>query len=167
MVTRLNASTFDSSYFRQVLGHLPTGVVAISAMDEGEPVGLTVGSFTSVSLEPPLVGFFPSRSSTSWPRIERAGSFVANILAEHQAELSTSLATSGGDKFGQLSWHRGLTGAPVIDGAAAWIECEVADVHPAGDHLFVLGRVLDLSVAADLRPLAFFRGKYVRISDSV
>ncbi|WP_234468369.1 MULTISPECIES: flavin reductase family protein [unclassified Streptomyces] len=164
MATRPDASAFDPAHFRRVLGHFPTGVVAVSAMDGDEPVGLTVGSFASVSLEPPMVGFFPSATSTSWPRIERAGSFVANVLAEHQAELSAVFATSGGDKFGRLDWHRGVTGAPILDGVAAWIECEVADVVPAGDHLFVLGRVLDLAVAGDPRPLVFFQGDYARLA---
>ena len=147
MATRLDVSAFDSAHFRRVLGHLPTGVVAISAIDGDEPVGLTVGSFASVSLDPPMVGFFPSVTSTSWPRIERAGSFVANVLAEHQ-----------------LDGHRGVTGAPILDGVAAWIECEVADVVPAGDHLFVLGRVLDLAVAGDPRPLVFFQGDYATLA---
>jgi flavin reductase (DIM6/NTAB) family NADH-FMN oxidoreductase RutF len=163
-VTRLEASPFDSAHFRRVLGHFPTGVVAISAIDQDEPVGLTVGSFTSVSLEPPLVGFFPSKSSTSWPRIERAGSFVVNVLAEHQEEVSMAFAASGGDKFGRFVWQRGANGAPVLDGVAAWIECDLVDVVAAGDHLFVLGRVLDLAVAADRRPLIFFQGGYARLS---
>ncbi|WP_167513524.1 flavin reductase family protein [Streptomyces bauhiniae] len=164
MATRPDVPAFDSAHFRRVLGHFPTGVVAVSAIDGDEPVGLTVGSFTSVSLEPPMVGFFPSATSTSWPRIERAGSFVANVLAEHQANLSAVFAASGGDKFGRLGWHRGVTGAPILDGVAAWIECEVADVVPAGDHLFVLGRVLDLAVAGDPRPLVFFQGDYARLA---
>jgi 3-hydroxy-9,10-secoandrosta-1,3,5(10)-triene-9,17-dione monooxygenase reductase component len=163
-VTCLEASPFDSAHFRRVLGHFPTGVVAISAIDQNEPVGLTVGSFTSVSLEPPMIGFFPSKSSTSWPRIERAGSFVANVLAEHQEEVSRAFAVSGGNKFGQFVWRRGATGAPVLDGVAAWIECDVVDVVAAGDHLFVLGRVLDLAVAGDRRPLVFFQGGYARLS---
>lgn len=166
VVTRLDASTFDSAHFRQVLGHLPTGVVAISAIDDGEPIGMTVGSFTSVSLDPPLVGFFPSRTSTSWPRIEQAGSFVANVLSEHQVELSRAFATSGGDKFRQLSWRQATTGAPILDGVAAWIECDVVDVLPAGDHLFVLGRVRDLAVAGRRQPLVFFRGDYARLLDA-
>ncbi|MBD0711705.1 MULTISPECIES: flavin reductase family protein [unclassified Streptomyces] len=164
MATRLDAPAFDSAHFRRVLGHFPTGVVAVSAMDGDEPVGLTVGSFASVSLDPPMIGFFPSVTSTSWPRIERAGTFVANVLAEHQAELSSVFATSGGDKFGRLPWQRSATGAPILDDVAAWIECEVADVVPAGDHLFVLGRVLDLAVAGDPRPLVFFQGDYARLA---
>jgi 3-hydroxy-9,10-secoandrosta-1,3,5(10)-triene-9,17-dione monooxygenase reductase component len=163
-VTRLETSSFDSTHFRRVLGHFPTGVVAISATDRDGPVGLTIGSFTSVSLEPPMVGFFPSKSSTSWPRIERAGSFVVNVLAEHQEDVSTAFATPGGDKFAQLAWHSGANGAPVLDGVAAWMECAVAEVFPAGDHLFVLGHVFSLAVAGDRRPLVFFRGSYARLA---
>lgn len=164
MATDVTEPTFDSRYFRQVLGYFPTGVVAVSAMDDGEPVGLAVASFTSVSLEPPLIGFFPSRSSVSWLRIQRAGSFVVNVLAEHQEDVSRAFGTSGGNKFARCAWRRNSAGSPVLDGAIAWIGCDVADVVAAGDHWFVLGRVLDLSVSSDRSPLVFFRGRYARVS---
>jgi len=80
-------------------------------------------------------------------------------------DLSTAFVTSGGDKFGYLDWQPGATGAPVLDGLAAWIECEVADVVPAGDHLFVLGRVPYLAIAGDPRPLVFFHREYARLAD--
>ncbi|MFI9503722.1 flavin reductase family protein [Nocardia sp. NPDC052566] len=164
MVTSLRPPAVEPDRFRRVLGHLPTGVVVVSALYEDEPVGLTVGSFCSVSLDPPMIGFFPSKTSTSWPRIERTGRFVANILAEHQDEVSAVFARSGGAKFTHLRWRPSATGAPVLDGVAAWIDCEVASVTDAGDHVFVLARVLDLAATDDHHPLVFFRGGYARLS---
>jgi 3-hydroxy-9,10-secoandrosta-1,3,5(10)-triene-9,17-dione monooxygenase reductase component len=157
-------TAFDAADFRRVLGHFPTGVAAISAVDEHGPVGLAVGSFTSVSLDPPMIGFFAGKTSTSWPRIERAGSFVANVLAEHQQDVSAAFAARGGDKFAQVAWRRGGNGAPILDGVAAWIECDLVNVAEAGDHLFILGQVLDLGVAEEGRPLVFFQGRYQRLS---
>jgi 3-hydroxy-9,10-secoandrosta-1,3,5(10)-triene-9,17-dione monooxygenase reductase component len=158
--------TFDSIRFRQVLGCFPTGVAVITSADESGPVGLAVGSFTSVSLDPPLVGFFPSKTSTSWPRIQRTGQFVANILADHQEGISRTFAASGGDKFADIRWHAASNGAPVIEGVAAWIECDVDQIADAGDHLCVLGRVRHLAAetAAQSAPLVFFKGKYGRLS---
>src|SRR6476619_3878226 len=100
-------SSFDTARYRQVLGHFPTGVVVVTAVDDGEPVGLAIGSFSSVSLDPPLVGFFPDRSSTSWPRIEKAGSFAVNILGEHQEDICRTFASKGGDKFAGIGWKPG------------------------------------------------------------
>jgi flavin reductase (DIM6/NTAB) family NADH-FMN oxidoreductase RutF len=151
------------AHFRRVLGHFPTGVVVVSAVDDGEPVGLAVGSFASVSLDPPLVGFFPDKSSTSWPRIRRAGSFVVNVLGDHQQDVCRAFATSGGDKFAGLDWHRASNGAPVLHGVTAWIECDIHDITDAGDHWFVLGAVRDLAVVGDRGPLLFFQGRYARL----
>jgi flavin reductase (DIM6/NTAB) family NADH-FMN oxidoreductase RutF len=156
-------STFDSARFRQVLGHFPTGVVVVTAIDGDEPVGLAIGSFSSVSLDPPLVGFFPDRSSTSWPRIERAGVFAVNILGEHQEDVCRTFASKGGDKFAGIGWKPGRSGSPIIDGVIAWIDCEIGVVVDAGDHFFVTGKVLDLDVAAEAGPLLFFRGGYGRL----
>ncbi|MET7683655.1 flavin reductase family protein [Streptomyces sp. NPDC005423] len=154
-----------SSIFRRVLGHFPTGIVVITAMDDDAPVGFAVGSFTSVSLNPPMVGFFPDKNSTTWPRIQRAGAFVVNVLGDHQREICQAFATSGGDKFRTLSWYQAANGAPVLHDANAWIECDISTVTEAGDHWFVLGRVGDLAVANDRNPLLFFQGRYASLAD--
>lgn len=151
---------FEVSHLRHVLSHFPTGVVVVTGMDCGEPVGLTVGSFTSVSLDPPLIGFFPSKDSTSWPRIARAESFAVNILAEYQEDICRGFAVRGGDKFADLPWHQAHNGAPMLDEAIAWIECGVRSVTETGDHWFVLGEVRGLSVNNGSGPLVFFRGQY-------
>lgn len=156
--------TFDSSKFRQVLGHFPTGVTVVTAAPEGGPVGMAVGSFCSVSLDPPLVAFFPGKTSTSWPGIEEAGSFCVNILADDQEEISRRFASKDSDKFTGLGWTPAPSGAPVLDGVLAWIDCDIETVAEAGDHWSVTGKVRDLAVGHDGAPLLFFRGGYGRFA---
>ena len=152
---------FDSAEFRRVLGHFPTGVTVVAAVCDGDPVGVAIGSFGSVSLEPPLVMFCPGRSSTSWPAIERSGGFCVNVLADDQAELSTLFAGRDPDKFAAVPWSTRATGSPVIDGCLAWIDCTIETVHEAGDHWIVVGRVADLGVGRpDAGPLIFLKGGY-------
>lgn len=155
----------DSQFFRGVLGTFPTGVVAITAADAtGAGLGMAIGSFTSVSLEPPLVGFLPDKSSTTWPRIRETGSFCVNVLGSEQESVCRVLAAKGGNKFKELSWHAAGSGSPIIDGAVAWIDCDIETVHEAGDHYIVIGRVRDLDTVSDRLPLIFFRGGYGRFA---
>ncbi|MEU0571778.1 flavin reductase family protein [Nonomuraea sp. NPDC005983] len=152
----------DSRRFRQVLGRFATGVVAITALDpvNGEPCGLAANSFTSVSLDPPLVGFCVAHTSTSWPRVRGAKVVTVNVLAEHQQPVCAQLAAKGGDKFAGLTWTGSPGGNPVLDGALAWLDCAVEAEHPAGDHVIVVARVLQLDTHAEGGPLVFFRGGY-------
>ncbi len=153
--------TGDAREFRHILGHYPTGVCAITAIaGNGKPVGLIVGSFTSVSLDPPLVGFFPDKSSTSWPQVEATGRFCVNILGDCQQGVCRSLAAKGDDKFADVSFSRSALGSPIIDGAIAWIDCELDTVHEAGDHFFVLGRVHGLGLHHEGSPMIFHKGGY-------
>jgi flavin reductase (DIM6/NTAB) family NADH-FMN oxidoreductase RutF len=157
----LNAE-IDQAWYRQVLGHFPTGVVIVTAMSDGGPAGLSVGSFMSVSLDPQLVAVLPAKTSTSWPKIAAASSFCINILAASQQDLSRRFAVSGGDKFAGVPWHPAPSGAPVLDGALAWIDCEHERTVEAGDHLIVLGqvRVLDIDTSQTPEPLIFFQSGY-------
>ncbi|WP_232303959.1 flavin reductase [Pseudofrankia sp. DC12] len=155
----------DPGLFRRVLGNFPTGVAVITGLDAGgAPVGLAVGSFVSASLDPPLVAFFPDRSSSSWPRIAATGRFCVNILGFDQEAVCRTFAVRGGDKFTELSWRSAPSGAPVVDGVVAWIDCDLEAVHPAGDHDLVLGRVRTLDVGRSVLPLVFFQGGYGRFS---
>jgi 3-hydroxy-9,10-secoandrosta-1,3,5(10)-triene-9,17-dione monooxygenase reductase component len=155
----------DPKTFRRVLGHYPTGVCVVAAMQtDGKPVGMTVGSFTSVSLAPPIVGFFPDRSSTSWPRIAAARRFCANILAAHQEPLCRAFAARSDDKFAGIAYRLSARGAPILDDVVAWIDCDLYAVHEAGDHYLVLGEVQALGVERPHEPLLFFQGGYGRFS---
>lgn len=154
------SSPIDPDVFRSVLGSFVSGVTVVTAMDDGQPVGLTAQSFMSLSLDPPLVMFCPKISSTSWPRIERAQHFAANILAEGQDELGLRFAKSGGDKFTGLDWTAGPSGAPLLDGVLAHIDCLIEAVHPGGDHQIVVGRVLHLAAEANKKPLVYFRSAF-------
>jgi flavin reductase (DIM6/NTAB) family NADH-FMN oxidoreductase RutF len=157
------APAIDSARYRQVLGHFPTGVTVITAAGESGPVGLSVGSFSSVSLDPPLVAFFAGKASTSYPAIEAAGHYCVNILGDDQEEHARVFAGRGDDKFAGIGWRpSAATGAPVLEDVLAWIDCRIDAVHEAGDHWIVIGRVLDLEIGREGGPLVFFRGGFGR-----
>jgi 3-hydroxy-9,10-secoandrosta-1,3,5(10)-triene-9,17-dione monooxygenase reductase component len=149
--------------YRDVLARLPTGVTVITARTDEGPVGVSCNSFTSVSLEPPLVGFFVGRTSDTWPHIRRARSFAANVLGSGQADLCRVFAEKGADRFAEVDWSEGKRGAPRIHGAIAWIECELAEVRETGDHWFALGAVHHLESAGEPDALVFFGGDFHRL----
>ncbi len=155
----------DAGEFRQVLGQFATGVTIITAMDDDEPVGVAANSFTSVSIDPPLVLFCVGRTSSTWPRIEKARKFAVNILGDHQEALSGLFATKGADRFGQTEWRVGVGGSPVLHDTLAYLDCEFWAEYDGGDHIIVVGRVLDLGVQREGTPLLFFRGKYGRLAN--
>ena len=154
-------TAIDPQDYRRTLGNYPTGVVIITGVDAEGPVGLAIGSFASVSLDPPLVGFLPDKGSSSWPKIHESGSFCVNVLASDQLDVCRAFASRGGDKYQSIDWTPGPTGSPVIDGVVAWIDCTIERVDEAGDHWFVLGRVVEMQVPRDdVGPLLFLRGAY-------
>jgi flavin reductase (DIM6/NTAB) family NADH-FMN oxidoreductase RutF/DNA-binding IclR family transcriptional regulator len=161
MVTANRPNAADPDHFRRVLGNFPTGVAAItSASPTGEPYGMTVGSFTSVSLDPPLVAFLPDKKSSSFPKIQGTGAFCVNVLGADQERVCRSFAAKGADKFAGLKWHPASSGSPVLDGVVAWIDCDIHEIHDAGDHLIVVGKVRELDTAGKDLPLLFFQGGY-------
>lgn len=150
----------DPLLFRTVLGHFGSGVVVLSALAPEGPVGMTCQSFFSVSLDPPLIAVSPARTSTTWPKIAEVGHFAVSILAHDQESLCRAFAVSGGDKFVGVEWKPAqYTGAPLLAGALAWLDCLVEDVHEAGDHYLVVARVMALQ-AGQGEPLMFYRGGF-------
>ncbi|MHB8694980.1 MAG: flavin reductase family protein [Solirubrobacteraceae bacterium] len=150
--------------YRHVLGRLPTGVVAVCGENEGRLAGLICGSFMSASLDPPLVTLCPAKTSRSWPHIANAGRFCANVLGAGQTEIATRFATSGGDKFADLSWRPApATGSPQLAGSAAWIDCRIDRTIEAGDHWLVIAEVLDLAVESAESPLVFHCGDFCQL----
>jgi flavin reductase (DIM6/NTAB) family NADH-FMN oxidoreductase RutF len=162
MTPHPSPSTFDptsSADYRALLGRVPTSVVVIASMDEEGPVGLSVGSFTSVSIEPPLVGFFIARSSTTWPRIAATGRFCASVLSRSQDEVSRLFATRGADKFGGCRWEQNAAGLPLITSCTAWFDCAIDTIVDSGDHVLVLGRIGAMGSGVG-GPLVFLGGRY-------
>lgn len=155
----------DAAQFRETLGHYPTGVAVVTAvMADGRPVGMVVGTFSSVSLEPPLIAFLPTVSSRSFAELRTATAFCVNVLASDQELLCRQFATAGDRKFDDVAWRPGPLGSPVLDGAVSWIECTFSDIREAGDHYIVLGLVHELAVERSTLPLLFFQGGYGRFS---
>ena len=150
--------------FRDVLGRFASGVTVVTAMSGGEPVGITCQSFSSVSLDPPLVMFIPAKTSRAWPLMQRAGRFCVNFLAHGQADLSNAMASRGADKFTGVEWTpSAVTGSPTFPGTLGHVDCTIHAVHEAGDHYVVIGRVVDLVAPehdAEPAPLLFFQGRY-------
>jgi 3-hydroxy-9,10-secoandrosta-1,3,5(10)-triene-9,17-dione monooxygenase reductase component len=161
-------TTFNSRTFRHVLGHFATGVAVITADGPAGPAGLVVSSFTSVSLEPPLVAFLPGKASTSWPEIQAAGAFCVNILNVDQQEVCAKFARKDGDKFAGISWRAAPSGAPILDGVMAWIDCELTQTFESGDHYIAIGRVQQLEATEfGAAPLVFFQGGYQQLEGPV
>jgi 3-hydroxy-9,10-secoandrosta-1,3,5(10)-triene-9,17-dione monooxygenase reductase component len=150
---------------RNVLGHFATGLTVITAATESGPAGFTCQSFASLSLEPALVTFSPARTSSTWPLLRAAGRFTVNILpAEHQ-HLAAQFARSGADKFAGVDHSPSPLGNPVLDGALAWVDCELHQEYDGGDHTIVVGAVHALSARSDVDPLLFFKGGYVSVQE--
>lgn len=156
----------EAAAYRNVMGRFPTGVTIITAIDpdDGSPVGLAASSFTSVSMDPPLVLFCAGNFSSSWPRIRRAGHYCVNILAADDEWISRQFSSKVPDKFANVSWRTDASGAPVLDDAHSWIDCSIHDEIVAGDHIIVVGRVLALGAAEEGGPLAYYRGGYGQFS---
>ena len=151
--------------FRDVLGSFASGITVVTTMSDGEPIGMTCQSFSSVSLDPPLVMFIPARTSRAWPLIQRSGHFCINILAADQEHVSNQMASRGTDKFAGVDFSpAAVTGSPVIEGTLAHLDCTVHAVHEGGDHYVVIGRVEHLEVQSDdaavSEPLLYFKGRY-------
>lgn len=156
----MNAS-IESEAFRSALGAFCSGVTVITACDdEGNRYGMTCQSFFSVSLDPPLVGFSPARSSTSYPDIRRCGSFAVNVLSHDQHALAAQFARRGVDKWAGVTATPGVAGSPIIEGALAAIECDITAEYEAGDHYIVLGLVKALAHDPERHPLLFFRSAF-------
>jgi 3-hydroxy-9,10-secoandrosta-1,3,5(10)-triene-9,17-dione monooxygenase reductase component len=156
-------TAFDVAAFKDAMSRFATGVTIVTGMDGNEPVGFSCQSFVSLSIDPPFVAVAPARTSTSWPRIARAGSFCVNVLGAHQEALCTGFAASGGKKFEGVEWRPApVTGSPLIEGCIAWVDCEVDLVHDAGDHELIMGKVHDLGTGEGL-PLLFYRRTFATL----
>lgn len=150
----------DTHSFRQTLGCFPTGVaIATTQAADGQPVGLTVSSFNSVSLEPPLILWSLAEGSDSRDSFNAATHFAINILSAGQAELCTRFSAMVGNRFDGHGWQPGTGGVPVLDGVLAVLECRVWARYPGGDHVILVGEVLAHSSDRKKSPLVYAGGK--------
>jgi len=151
----------DGVHFRKVLGTYPTGVTIVSAHDDDGPCGMIIGSFASVSLDPPLVEFMPTTDSLTGDRIIKSGGYCVNVLTVDQLDLCNSFFDKSKDPFDAIDWRPGPSGSPIVPGCSAYIDCTIDEVQPGGDHHIVVGRVLELEAQADpADPLMFYQGGY-------
>ncbi len=151
--------------FRDVLGRYCSGVTVVTTVSNGVPVGMTCQSFTSVSLDPPLVAFLPTRQSRAFQAIQRSGHFCVNFLAADQQQISNTFASRAEDKFEGLDWTLTKGGSALLDGVVGYVDCTVQTVHEAGDHWIVVGKVVDLSVGEAVDPLLYYGGSYRTATD--
>jgi 3-hydroxy-9,10-secoandrosta-1,3,5(10)-triene-9,17-dione monooxygenase reductase component len=159
------SSPITPEEFRRVCGHYATGVGVVTAVVEGAPVGLSINSFTSVSLEPLLVSFYAAHTSTTWAQMKNSDSFAVNILSESQHDLISTFSKKGIDRFANLDWsHSPITGSPLLPNTSGWIDCRVTQVHDIGDHYLVVGEVLDLYSKTDEGPLLYYKGKIASLA---
>lgn len=152
----------DGAEFRRVLGHFPTGVTVVTALVDDVPVGVAIGSFASISLDPPLVGFFLGSNSGSLVGIQSAGGFCVNVLGRDQLELCGAMASKSDDKFSGVPWTPSPgTGSPVLPDVHAIIDCRIESVIELGDHQLIVGHVQYLAtIDDDVEPMVFHKGRY-------
>ncbi|MEO6470337.1 MAG: flavin reductase family protein [Aeromicrobium sp.] len=146
--------------YRDVLGQYASGVTVVTTLLRGTPVGMTCQSFTSVSLDPPLVAFLPMKNSRAFAAIRQSRRFCVNFLSAEQTEVSNGFASQAEDKFDGVAWQTTDGGMPRLEGTVGWVDCSVQDVHEAGDHYLVIGRVEDLGQGDAIDPLLFHQGSY-------
>ncbi|KAA0682310.1 flavin reductase family protein [Roseomonas genomospecies 6] len=157
--------TFDSRAFRNALGCFATGITVVTTVaPDGEPIGVTVNSFSSVSLDPPLVQFCLGRAAMSIDAFTAAPSFAVNILAEGQTDLSTRFSRRDlQERWDGVGVERWDSGVPILTGCLANLECDREHVYEGGDHVIIVGRVRRLAGSEDGKPLLYFRGAYATL----
>lgn len=167
-VPTITTRPIDSNQYRTVMRHLPTGVAAVCSTDpsSGAQNGMIVGTFASLSMDPALVTFSVMNTSTSWPKIARAGRFSVNLLSQEQQEICQVIAAKGGDdKLRAVGWSESPWGTPHIEGSVAWLDCIIDQQIPAGDHLIIIASVLEMT-SGEGNPLIFHGGRFGSFSVS-
>jgi flavin reductase (DIM6/NTAB) family NADH-FMN oxidoreductase RutF len=156
----LTGCALEPTDMRRVLSAFPTGVTAVAALVRGQPIGITANSFTSVSLEPPIVLICVAHTSTTWPTLRRAARLGISVLGAHQERQGRALSARGTDRFASVQWQVTDGGAVLLEGASAWLDCSIERQIPAGDHDIVLLRVHALDADVSVPPLVFHGSRY-------
>jgi len=160
----MTPDSLNPAELRRVFGAFPSGVTAIAALIDGAPVGIAASSFTSVSLDPPLVSICVANTSTTWPLLRGVPRFGVSVLAADQAEAGRQLAGRNSDRFANLDWRATADGAVLLERASAWLHCSTHAVYPGGDHDIVVLRVHDLDADHAIQPLVFHASKFHRLA---
>jgi flavin reductase (DIM6/NTAB) family NADH-FMN oxidoreductase RutF len=160
--THSQSHIIDQSFFRSTVGRYASGITIVTGLDDQGPSGFTCQSFYSVSVDPPLVSFSVMKTSTTYPRIRDTGTFTVNVLAREQEAISNQFARRGTDKWASIQWSPTARGNPILERSLAWLDCTIWAEHDAGDHLIVLGRVIELGASPGEHPdpLLYFQGRY-------
>ncbi|MEV7343322.1 flavin reductase family protein [Streptomyces sp. NPDC093544] len=156
----LHRRTLNQRELRGILGRYATGVVLVTAQTPGGPAGMAVNSFTSVSLDPPLVALCAAHTSTTWPAIRATGSFAVTILGGQHADLCRLFSEHGADRFAGRDWARSTSGHPLPADGLAWLECRISVIHPAGDHELVIASADEGALTDTVDPLVFHAGRF-------
>ncbi len=160
-----SAASFTVKEFRAALGQFATGITVVTApTEEGPPIGITVNSFSSVSLDPPLILFSVARTLKSFDAMIAADAFSVNVLTSDQEELSNQFAASDGDKWADVSWMEGEGGCPVLSGTLATFECAPWAQYDGGDHVILVGEVRHIQSADAGGALVYFQSRYAHLA---
>lgn len=158
-------ASIDPALFREVMGHYPTGVVLVTGVHpDGEDIAAIMGTFTSVSLDPPLVAFLPMKSSWSFKRLQECRSMCINVMTGDQEAMGRTIASRKENKFEGLPIHRSPSGDPILEGSLAWIDVRLRETIDAGDHWIAMCDVKDMKIDTPTGPLIFFQGGYGRFT---
>ncbi|MDP9696739.1 UNVERIFIED_ORG: flavin reductase (DIM6/NTAB) family NADH-FMN oxidoreductase RutF [Arthrobacter globiformis] len=160
--THSQSHIIAQSFFRSTVGRYASGITIVTGIDDQGPIGFTCQSFYSVSVDPPLVSFSVMKTSTTYPRIRDTETFTVNVLAREQEAISIQFARRGTDKWASIQWSLTARGNPILERSLAWLDCTIWAEHDAGDHLIVLGRVIELGASPGEHPdpLLYFQGRY-------
>lgn len=164
-MTRFVPGPDTARAFRDALGRFATGVTVVTCRAEGKPLAITANSFSSLSLEPPLVLWSPARASKRFPAFEAAEHFAIHVLAADQFDLCNAFARDGWN-FDVAEWHEGAHGVPLVENCLARFECTRHAIHDGGDHAIIVGRVSAVEIT-DGAPLVFATGAYGRFTDGL
>ncbi|MFE5702294.1 flavin reductase family protein [Rhodococcus koreensis] len=156
----IGALPFDQAELRRVFGCYPSGVAALSALVGDQPVGMAVSSFTSVSIDPPLVSACMQANSATWPRLRDCGRLGVSVLAHGQDGICRSLSSKHGDRFAGVDWESSCNGAVFVHGATLWLDCSIYDELPAGDHTIALLEIHGARARHDHEPLVFHASRF-------
>jgi flavin reductase (DIM6/NTAB) family NADH-FMN oxidoreductase RutF len=158
------SAALDADRLRRTFGRFPSGVIAVCGIVDGTPIGMAASSFTSVSLEPPLASFCVANESTTWRALRTGPRIGLSVLSADQVVACKQLSAKAGDRFAGIAWHLTETGAVLLDGAAAWLECTIETEIPAGDHKIILFRIHSLGEDRTVTPLVFHDSSFRQLA---